>query len=144
MARLLPQDAIGTFDGHGWEADTIMEWDHLVAGVEPLANLAQPGLTIRLGAPETIDGRRVNVVQVLSPDVSLVPLTSEVGLLLDEATGLVCGYRLTARGRNPENGKGFRVVMRARYDVFNTQPRFTDADFVFTPPRGAKKAGAWP
>ena len=50
--------------------------------------------------------------------------------------------QVAARGKNPETGKDFSVTMRAVYDVHETRPRFTAADFAFTPPRGAKKVDA--
>lgn len=141
MVSLLPPDAIGTFDGTTWTADSIMEWDLLVTGIEPMTRLAESGLAITLGAPAKVDGVPVNVVQLEPPAGSPVPFTTQVTLHLSAANHLIRGYRLVSRGKHPETGRDFSVSMQASYDLHETQPRFSPSDFTFTPPAGAKRTG---
>lgn len=136
--RLLPDDAIGTFDGSGWEADNIMEWEALVRGAEPLGALAGSGLAITLGAPTRFGDTPVDVIRMKSPAAGpLMPIVMESELFLSATNHLIRGYRLTTRGRHPDNGRDFSVTMQAEYDVHDADPRFRDEDFRFTPPRGA-------
>jgi hypothetical protein len=142
MPRLLPSDAIGTFDGVTWTNDTIMEWDLLVDEVPTMKDLAESGMAITLGAPSRIGKTAVDVVQLKSPAEPGVPFSTEVTYYLSASSHLIQGYLLTTRGKHPEIGTDFSVTMRAAYDVLETRPRFTAADFAFTPPRGAKKVDA--
>ncbi|HEU5256987.1 MAG TPA: DUF2092 domain-containing protein [Vicinamibacterales bacterium] len=143
LARLLPDDAIGTFDGVTWTDDTIIEWDLLVGEVATMKNLTESGMAITLGAPAKIGNTAVDVVQLKSPAASpLMPIESEITYYLSASSHLIQGYLLTARGKHPDTGKDFSVTMRAVYGVHETRPRFTAADFAFTPPRGAKKVEA--
>src|SRR5262245_42662081 len=143
MVRLLPDDAIGTFDGVTWTNDSIMEWDLLVDESSTMKGFAESGMTITLGAPGRIGNTAVDVVQVKSPAASPgMPFAFDVTCYLSASSHLIHGYLLAARGKNPETGKDFSVTMRAAYDVLETQPRFTATDFAFTPPRGAKKVDA--
>ena len=136
--RLLPDDAIGTFDGSTWEADNIMEWETLVRGVEPMGALAGSGLAITLGATTRLGDTPVDVIRMKSPDPGpLVPIVMESDLFLSAANHLIRGYRLTTRGRHPDTGRDFSVTMQAEYDIHDAEPRFRDVDFRFTPPRGA-------
>jgi outer membrane lipoprotein-sorting protein len=142
MARVLPEDVIGASDGTTWEAQSIMEWDLLVGDVPPTEKLAESGMSISLGAPEKVGAASVDVVRLSAAASPLMPMSSEVTYLLDVTSHLIRGYNLTTRGKHPDNGKDFNVTMRAAYDLHVTQPRFTAADFVFTPPKGAKQVDA--
>lgn len=143
LARLLPDDAIGTFDGVTWTNDSIMEWDLLVDEAATMKGLAESGMAITLGAPEKIGTTAVDVVRLKSPMVPpLMPFEIESTYYLSASSHLIHGFLLTARGKNPETGKDFSVTMRAVYDLLETRPRFIAADFAFTPPRGAKKVDA--
>jgi len=143
MARLLPDDAVGTYDGVTWSIDDIAEWDLLVNDIDPMAGLAGSGMVVALGAPQKIGHTAVDVVQFTLPASPVLPLAIEETYYLSASSHLIQGCLLTARGKHPETGKDMSVTMRAAYDVLETQPRFTDADFAFTPPQGAtKKADA--
>jgi len=143
LPRLLPDDAIGTFDGVTWTNDSIMEWDLLVDEAATVKGFTESGMAITLGAPEKIGSTAVDVVQLKSPAPSpVMPIATEVTCYLSASSHLIQGYLMTTRGKNPETGKDFSVTMRAVYDVLETRPRFTAADFAFTPPRGAKKVDA--
>ena len=48
---------------------------------------------------------------------------------------------MMVRGKNPDTGKDFSVTMQSTYTVHTTTPKFADADFAFTAPKGARKAG---
>ena len=139
LARVLPEDVIGVSDGSEWNAQSIMEWDLLVADSMPTSKLGEMGFAIVLGPPEKIGAAEVNVVRLSSPAGPQVPMSTAVTYLLDGSTHLIRGYSMSTRGKHPDNGRDFTVTMRATYDVHETQPRFTAADFVFTPPRGAKR-----
>lgn len=143
MARLLPDDAIGTFDGVTWTVDSIIEWDLLVDDVDPITSVAQSGVAMTLGAPAKIGNTAVDVVQLKEPAIcGAYCFAIEDNYYLSASSHLLQGCLLTARGKNPETGKDFSVTMRAVYDVHETQPRFTASDFAFTPPPGAKKVDA--
>ena len=142
MKGLLPDDAIGTYDGVTWTVDDILEWDALVdvEDADLTKALAESGLTITLGAPEKIGNTAVDVVLLKSPPPSpLMPFASETTYYLSASSHLIQGYLLALRGKHPDTGKDFSVTMRAIYNVHETRPRFTAADFAFTPPLGAKK-----
>ena len=142
MARVLPEDVIGASDGTTWEAQSIVEWDLLVGDVPPMAKLAESGMSISLGAPEKVGAASVDVVRLSAAASPMMPISTEITYLLDASTHLIRGYTLNTRGKHPDNGKDFNVTMRAAYDLHDTQPRFTAADFVFTPPKGAKPVDA--
>ena len=141
MARLLPDNAIGTVDGTSWTADTIIEWDQLVSEIAPLQGV--PGVAITI-ASERIGDAPVDVIRTKSTDevVKLMGVASEVNLYLSAVNHLVQGYKLDVNGKNEDTGKNFSVNMQAIYDVFDAQPRFGATDFVFTPPPGAKEVAA--
>ena len=141
IPRLLPDDAIGTYDGVTWTADDIMEWD-LLADVDAnnlIKLLGESGMAITLGAHERIGQTAVDVVRLKWPTSTMMPFATEATYYLSASSHLLQGYLLTARGKNEDTGKDFSVTMRAVYDVHETQPRFTATDFAFTPPLGAKK-----
>jgi outer membrane lipoprotein-sorting protein len=143
LARLLPDDAIGTFDGVTWTVDNIMEWDLLVDDVDPITSVAESGMAMTLGAPAKIRNTAVDVVQLKAAAApSAIPLTIEANYYLSASSHLIQGFLLAARGKSEDTGKDFSVTMRAVYDVHETQPRFTASDFAFTPPRGATKVDA--
>ena len=138
MLKLLPVTAIGTSVQGTWGADSIFEWDALVDErplISPAASASSGQLT--MGSPETLGGAQVTVVRV-SPPASVVPYRVEQRFYLDMDTHLVRGLGTSARGKNPDNGRDFTVEMQARYDLFTVKPTFSDADFTFVPPRGAK------
>jgi outer membrane lipoprotein-sorting protein len=143
IGRLLPDDAIGTYDGVTWTVDDIMEWDLLVGDVDLTKSFAESGMALAFGAPEKIGNTAVDVVRLKSPTPSPdVPVAFEDTYYLSASSHLIQGCLMTARGKNPDTGKDFTVTMRAAYDVHETRPRFTASDFAFTPPRGAKKVDA--
>jgi hypothetical protein len=108
-----------------------------------MKELAESGMAITLGAPSKIGTTAVDVVLLKAPAAPpLMPFSTEVTYYLSASSHLIQGYLLTVRGKHPEGGKDFSVTMRAAYDVLETRPRFTAADFAFTPPRGAKKVDA--
>ncbi len=140
MVKLLPTSAIGTIVNGSWQADSILEWDAIVGEgglIAPSASAASGQLA--MGEPETLGNTKVTVVRV-APPARAVPFRVEQRFYLDPATSLVRGLATSARGRHPDNGRDFSVEMLARYDVFTAQPAFSDTDFTFVPPRGAKPA----
>jgi outer membrane lipoprotein-sorting protein len=143
IPRRLPDDAIGTFDGTTWTDDSIMEWEFLTSEASPISELKESGLVATLRAQEKIGNTLVDVLRLSSPSPSpMMPVTTEVTYYLDPPTGLIRRYLITVRGKHPESGKDFSVTMQAAYGVHETQPRFTDADFAFTPPPGARRVEA--
>ena len=149
MPRLLPKDVIGTYDGVTWTVGSILEWDLLVDGEDAdlMKSAAESGAAITFGAPETIRNTAVDVVQIkqstVPPDP---PFAFESTFYLSASSHLVHGFLFTTRGKIDVEGeatlKDFSVTMRATYDV--REPRFTAADFSFTPPRGARKVASMP
>ena len=141
IARLLPDDAIGTFADHTWEDQSILEWDLL-------ADDRAPSITKELGAsgggltatgPEKQGGALVYVVlRTTPPAPGVLPFTIEQRYFLDAESYLLRGEATSARGKHPENGRDFTVEMQSQYELFSTQPTFSDADFRFVAPRGAR------
>jgi hypothetical protein len=139
IAGLLPDDAIGTFDGSTWTADSILEWEMLVRGAEPLSGLGGTGLAITLAAPARLGRTAVDVIRMrTSADA---PLSVEIDLSVAADSHLVRGYRLVTRGQHPDTGRDFTVTMEADYQVHDTAPRWTGESFRFAPPRGSRRVG---
>ena len=137
LPRVLPDTAIGTFDGSTWESDSILEWDLLTGVGGQLGDLGISDLIVTLGPRERLRGTDVDVVRLTYPDGA--PVAMEVSVLLSTTNRLVRGYRLTGRGPHPDTGRPFTVAMQSDYEICDAQPKFGSADFVFTPPPGAKK-----
>jgi hypothetical protein len=141
IARQLPDDAIGTFSDGTWEDQSILEWDLL-------ADDRKPSITKELGASgggltttglEKQGGALVHVVRRTAlPVPGVLPLTIEQRYYLDAESYLLRGSATSARGKHPETGRDFTVEMREQYELFSTQPTFSDADFRFVAPRGAR------
>lgn len=140
LSAALPKDVIGSGDGSTWTVDDIFEWDVLAdEAPPPLEAVAAAGGRFTFTGPEKLGNAPVNVVRMISPP-GLIPLLVEQRFYVDLDTGLVRGLGTSARGKNPENDRDFTVELLGRYDVFTTRPAFGDADFTFTPPRGARQA----
>ena len=143
LPALLPEDAIGTFDGLTWTNDDISEWDLLVDDddVDQSGPPDDDGIAITLGTPTKIGSTAVDVVKMTSrPASSQMPFEFEQTYYLSASTHLIQGSLLIDRGIYDVTGKPFRITKRAVYDVLETHPRFTAVDFTFTPPPGAKIA----
>jgi hypothetical protein len=138
IARQLPDDAIGTFADGAWEEQSIAEWDLLT-------NDRTPSITKGLGAgggltatgPEKHGGALVHVVRVTTAPAGL-PFTFEQRYYLDAESYLLRGLATSGRGKHPETGRDFTVDMQAQYELISTRPTFSDADFRFVAPRGAR------
>ena len=139
IARLLPADAIGTSVDGTWEAQTIAEWDLLADDRAPSTAkaVAASGGQLTMTGPEKLGVAQVNVVRISSPAGAL-PLTIEQRLYLDAESYLLRGLATSARGKHPDTGRDFTVDMQGLYDVQSVQPTFSEADFRFVAPRGAR------
>ncbi len=138
IARLLP-DAIGSSVDGTWQSENIAEWDLLVDDQGPSAakDVAATGALLTMTGPEKLGDARVNVVRSTLPAGEL-PHTFEQRFLLDAESYLLRGLAINARGKHPETGRDFTVDMQARYDVHSVKPTFSEADFRFVAPRGAR------
>jgi hypothetical protein len=139
IARLLPADAIGTSVDGTWESQSIAEWDLLAddRGPSTARAAAASGGLLTMTGPEKLGAAPVNVVRITSPAGGL-PFTIEQRLYLDAESYLLRGLATSARGKHPETGRDFTVDMQGLYDVHSAQPTFSDADFRFVAPRGAR------
>jgi hypothetical protein len=139
IARQLPDDAIGTFADSTWEDQDIVEWDLLADDRTPsiTKEIGASGAVLTTTGPEKQGGALVHVVRHTLPP-GAVPFTIEQRYYLDAASYLLRGWAASARGKHPETGRDFTVEMRAQYELFSTQPTFSDADFRFVAPRGAR------
>lgn len=139
IARQLPDDAIGTFADGTWEAQNIVEWDLLTndGTVSITKELGAAGGVLTMTGPEKQGGALVHVVRLTTPPGAL-PFTIEQRYYLDAESFLLRGLAASARGKHPETGREFTVEMQAQYELFSTQPTFSDADFRFVAPRGAR------
>jgi hypothetical protein len=143
MVKLLPDDAIGTHTGNEWNADSILEWDLLAAGVDPALMWTGTGLVMTLGPPEQMNNTAVDVIQLKTPAeaVALFGIDTTSTIYLSSASHLVRALRMVMRGKHPDTGKDFAVTMQADYQLHDSAPRLGVADFTFTPPPGAKRVG---
>jgi outer membrane lipoprotein-sorting protein len=139
IARQLPDDAIGTVVDGTWEVQDIFEWDLLADDRAPsiMKALGAAGGVLTTTGPEKQGGALVYVVRLTTLPGAL-PFTIEQRYDLDAASYLLRGLAVSARGKHPESGRDFTVEMRAQYELFSTQPTFSDADFRFVAPRGAR------
>lgn len=139
IARQLPDDAIGTFADHTWEDQSSLEWDLLADDRTPsiTKELRASGDVLTTTGPEKQAGALVHVVRLTTPP-GVLPFTFEQRYYLDAESFLLRGLATSARGKHPENGRDFTVEMHSQYELFSTQPRFSDVDFRFVAPRGAR------
>jgi outer membrane lipoprotein-sorting protein len=139
IARQLPDDVFGTFAGGTWEVQSIAEWDLLTNdGTASMTRaLGAAGGVLTTTGPEKRGGALVQVVQ-LTPPPGALPFTIEQRYYLDAESFLLRGLATRARGKHPENGRDFTVEMQSQYELFSTQPTFSDGDFRFVAPRGAR------
>jgi hypothetical protein len=77
------------------------------------------------------------VIRQTTPPGAL-PFTIEQRYYLDAESYLLRGWASNARGKHPETGRDFTVEMRSQYELLSTKPTFSDADFHFVAPRGAR------
>jgi hypothetical protein len=138
LPRALPENAIGTYDGTTWTLDTILEWDALMLDEDLFKDMSEVGLIGSL-TTEKLGNEVVDVLKLRLPGASSpIPISHETTFYLSATNHLVRECRISVRGKNPDNGRDFTTEMRGVYDVHNAQPKFTPADFQFTPPRGSK------
>ena len=139
IARLLP-NAIGSSIDGTWESQNIAEWDLLVDDPGPsfVKAVAESGALLTMTGPEKLRGAAVNVVRITTPVVRAFTFTLEQRFLLDAESYLLRGLAYSARGKHPETGRDSTFDMQGRYDVHSAQPTFSEADFRFVAPRGAR------
>ncbi len=140
IARQLPDDAIGTVVDGTWEDQDIVEWDLLADDRTPsiMEALGAPaGVLTTTTGPEKQGGALVHVVRLTTAPGAL-PFTIEQSYYLDAESYLLRGWVASARGKHPENGRDFTVEMHSQYELVSTRPTFSDADFRFVAPRGAR------
>ena len=139
MARQVPDDVIGVSVGGTWESQVIAEWDLLVdnRGLSAAKMAAASGAVMTMTGPEKLRGAQVNVLRI-APPTAAVGFTLEQRLYLDAESYLLRGLATSARGKHPDSGRDFSVEMLGEYELHTTGPTFTDADFRFVPPRGAR------
>ena len=141
IARQLPDDAIGTYvaSTKTWEIQDILEWDLLTGTgdeTQPITELlGREGAVLTTTGPERQGGALVHVLRLSLP---VYTTTMESRYYLDAESYLVRGFVLSARGKHPETGRDFTADERGEYELFSTQPKFSDADFRFVAPRGAR------
>jgi hypothetical protein len=137
LAKALPDNAIGTYDGSTWTVDNILEWDALVLDDDPIKEMIQSGLAASLSS-ERIGNELVDVIRLRGSESPSVPISTDMTYHLSGVSHLVRECRLLVRGKDPDNGRDFTADLRGVYDLINAKPDFTIADFQFTPPRGAR------
>ena len=140
IGRLLPDYVMGTDVDGTWESQSIAEWDLLTDDQGPsiAKTAAASGAFLTMTGPEKLGHGRVNVVRITSPAGGPIQFTVEQRFLLDAESYLLRGLATSARGKHPELGRDFTVDMQGRYDVFSARPTFSEADFRFVAPRGAR------
>jgi outer membrane lipoprotein-sorting protein len=139
IARQLPDPVIGTVVDGTWQSQDILEWNLLMDDRTPSIpqELVASGAGLKTAGPQKQAGALVHVVWLTTASSDL-PFTIEQRYYLDAESFLLRGVDLSARGRHPETDRAFTVEMREQYELFSTRPTFTDADFRFVAPRGAR------
>ncbi len=110
------------------------DFDVLFRNVDPFQNLGIPSENLVIGAPTKIGGLDVDVVTGLLRDGSQGSATFMLGF--GQKDRLVRGMSFSGSG--VAQGKPIRFKFDAIYDLVDPNAKFTDADFVFAPPPGAK------
>ena len=140
MARQLPGNLIGFGTAIGWEVQDIFEWDALTDD-QPSSTVKEfeaLGGKLATTGPEKQDGAVVYVVRQTVPRSDVLPFTTETRYHLDAESYLVRGLGISLRGKHPDNGRDFTVEIKIQYELFSTRPTFSDADFRFVVPPGAR------
>ena len=140
IGRLVPNDVIGTDVDGTWESQNIAEWDLLTddQGPSMVKAIAESGGILTMTGPEKLGNAPVNGVRMTSWVTDAFTLTLEQRFLLDAELYLLRGHAMSARGKHPETGRDSTFDMQGRYDVFSARPTFSEADFRFVAPRGAR------
>ena len=139
IARRLP-NALGFSVDGTWESESIAEWDLLTDDQAPsMVELAtESGGLLTMTGPEKLGGAAVSVVRITRAFTDAFTFTLEQRFLLDAESSLLRGLAMSARGKHPETGRDSTFDMQGRYDVLSAQPTFSEADFRFVAPRGAR------
>jgi outer membrane lipoprotein-sorting protein len=133
-----------TFKALGDLPNGTPETDALFLEKNPLENLGTnlPSIPVKMGQPTKVGDMDVDVVEltIQGPNVAA---SYSLKFLIGQKDHLFHGL-LFGGSNKDEAGKDLRVDLKMDYTVVNTAPTFTAADFTFTPPPGAKLAGATP
>jgi outer membrane lipoprotein-sorting protein len=119
--------------------DDLPEYELLFRDKDPFADL--PGTAnLALGPPQKVGDVDVDVLKTTVSEQG-VPFQFVVQILVGQKDHLIHGMYFEGSGKDPA-GKDAKFDLRMTYDAVNANPAFTPADFVFTPPAGAKPAAA--
>lgn len=112
------------------------EMDILFREQNPFQNFP-PNAHITLGEPIKVGDTDVDVVEIKIAEEE-TPFTVAVKLLIGQKDHLMRGLSFEGSGKDPQSGKDLNFKMESTYSLVNAAPDFKTADFVFTPPPGAK------
>lgn len=96
-----------------------------------------PNAHITLGEPIKVGDTDVDVVEIKIAEEG-TPFTVVFKLLIGQKDHLMRGLSFEESGKDPQSGKDHSFKMELTYSLVNAAPDFKTADFVFTPPPGAK------
>jgi outer membrane lipoprotein-sorting protein len=114
------------------------ECDLLFRDKDPFADL--PGTAaMTLGPAAKAGDVDVDVLQATSAEPG-VPFTLNFQIMVGQKDHLIHGMTFQGSGMDPD-GKDMKLDLRLTYDLVDSKPSFTPADFAFMPPAGAKAAG---
>jgi outer membrane lipoprotein-sorting protein len=118
-------------------ASDMPECDLLFRDKDPFEDI--PGsAAMTLGAPAKVGSVDVDVLQANATEQG-VPFSLSFQILIGQKDHLIHGMAFQGSGKDPQ-GKEMKLDLRLTYDVVDTNPTFTPADFAFAPPVGAKPA----
>lgn len=105
----------------------------IVHGQDPFAALPYQ---VNLQGPQKRDGIDVDVLSIpLSANGAVAG--ANVTLFVGQKDHLVRGTLVESEGKDAA-GKPFKVRIESTYEMLDSAPKFTAADFAFIPPAGAK------
>jgi len=119
-------------------SDDLPEYDLLLRDKDPFADIPGNSNALSLGQPAKIGDVDVDVLSAAITEAG-VPFTLNIKIMIGQKDHLIHGMRFDGNGKDPA-GKDTKFDVQMNYEIVNTSPTFTPADFTFTPPPGAKLA----
>jgi outer membrane lipoprotein-sorting protein len=114
------------------------EMEAILFGRNPFEGMPGPNGTMTLNRTEKRGEVEYDVLEA-SVSEEGAGMSFSLSMLLGQKERLIHGVRLVGKGKDPQ-GKDISFNLELSYDLVNSKPSFTAADFQFTPPAGSKPA----
>jgi len=119
--------------------DESPEMDVLFRDGDPFVHMAADGMSLSAGPPAKVGDADVDVL-LLNPAHNDLSFTMTIKFMIGQKDHLFRALTVEGGGKDPTTGKQIQFRVGMTYDLVDPAPTFTAADFVFTPPAGAKLA----